>query len=129
METLLSILLSTNSLTPWSRVLLEKLKGPHLVNKFPPVYGPRSFITTLTSVRHLPLSRARSIPPTTLHPTSLRSVLILSSHLRLSLHSGLFASGLPTKLLNALLLSLIRATRPAHRFLLNFNNGKCKLNF
>jgi hypothetical protein len=32
-------LLSTYLLTPWSRVLLEKLTGLQLVKKFPPFYG------------------------------------------------------------------------------------------
>jgi hypothetical protein len=43
-------------LTPWSRVLLEKLTGPQLVKKFPAFYGTRRFITTFTTVRHLSLS-------------------------------------------------------------------------
>jgi len=37
-----------NYLTPFSRVLLEKLTGFHLV-KFPAVYGTQRFITTFTS--------------------------------------------------------------------------------
>jgi len=31
--------LHTYSLTPWSRILLEKLTGPWLVKKFPAFYG------------------------------------------------------------------------------------------
>jgi len=42
--------------TPWSRVLLEKLTGLHLVKKFPAFYGTRRFIIALTSARHLSLS-------------------------------------------------------------------------
>jgi hypothetical protein len=37
--------LLTSSLTPWSRLLLEKLTGSQLVKKFPPFYGTRRFIT------------------------------------------------------------------------------------
>jgi hypothetical protein len=37
--------LVTYSLTPWSRVLLEKLSGSQLVKKFPTFYGTQRFIT------------------------------------------------------------------------------------
>ena len=48
---------------PRNRVLLEKLTGPQLVKKFPGFYGTRKFITTFTSVRHLPYPEpARSSP-------------------------------------------------------------------
>ena len=43
-------------LTPWCRVLLEKLTGLQLVKKFPAFHGTRRFITTLTSVCQLSLS-------------------------------------------------------------------------
>ena len=43
-------------LTPWSRVLLEKLTGSQVVKKFPAFYGTRKFITVLTSARQLFLS-------------------------------------------------------------------------
>ena len=93
--------LLTYLLTPWCRVLLEKLTGLHLVKKFPAFYGTRKFITALTSVRHLSLSCASPIQSTYPHPTSWRSILILSTHLRLGLPSGLFPSGFPTKTLYA----------------------------
>jgi hypothetical protein len=67
-------------LTPWSRVLLEKLTAPHLNSSKspPPFYGTRRFITPFTRARHRSLSWTRatqSMP----HNTSWRSILILSS--------------------------------------------------
>jgi hypothetical protein len=53
------------------------------------------------------------------HPTSRRSILILSYHLSLGLPSGLLPSGFPTKSQYAPLLSPIRATYPVHNSLLN----------
>ena len=86
-------------LTPRCRILLEKLTGLNLVKKFPTFYGTRRFITALTSVHHLSLSWASPIQSIYLHPTSCRSILILSTHLRLGLPSGLFPTGFPTKTL------------------------------
>jgi len=43
-------------LTPWSRVLLEKLPGSAASQEIPRIFGTRSFITLLTSARHLSLS-------------------------------------------------------------------------
>ena len=84
-------------LTPWSRVLLEKLASLQLVKNFPAFYGNRRFLTALTSARHLSLSWASPIQFSYPYPTSWRSILILSSHLRLGLPGGLFPSGFPTK--------------------------------
>ena len=105
-------------LTPWCRVLLEKLIGLQLV-KFPAFHGTRRFVTALTSVRHLSLSWAIPIQSIYPHPTSWRSVLI-STHLRLGLPSGLLPSGFLTKTLYTPLSSPIRATCPAHLILLDF---------
>ena len=83
----------------WCRVLLEKLTGLQLVKKFPAIHGIRRFITALTSVRHLSLPWAGPIQSIYPHPTSCRSILILSTHLHLGLPSGLLPSSVPTKTL------------------------------
>ena len=110
--------LLTYLLTPWCRVLLEKLTGLQLVKNFPAFHGTRRFITALTSVCHLSLSCASPIQSIYPHPTSWRSILI-STHLRLGLHSGLLPSGFPTKTLYTPISSPIRATCPAHLILLD----------
>ena len=61
---------SCSILTPWNRVLLEKLTGFQLVKKFPEFYGYRSFITAATSARQLSLSWVSSIQSIPPHPTS-----------------------------------------------------------
>ena len=112
--------LLTYLLTPWCRVLLEQLTGLQLVKKFPAFHGTRKFITALTSARHLSLSWASPIQSIYPHPTSWRSIIKLSTHLRLGLPSGYFPSGFPTKTLYTPLSSPIRATCPAYLILLDF---------
>ena len=103
-------------LTPWCRVPLEKLTGLQLVKKFPAFYGTRRFITSFTSARHQSLSWANSIQVMPPQPTSLRSIVMLSSHPRLGLSSGLFPSSFPTKTLYTPLLSHLACymPRPSH---------------
>ena len=98
-------------LTPSCRVLLEKLTGLQLVKKYPEFHETQRFITALTSVRHLSLSWASPIQSIYPHPTSWRSILILSTHLRLGLPSGLLPSGFPTKNLYTPLSFPIRAAK------------------
>jgi hypothetical protein len=110
----------TYLLTPWSRVLHEKQSALQLVKELPAFYGTRRFLTTLTSARHPSLSSASPIQSSHPHPSSWRSIVILSSHLRLGLPRGslflrfhqqnpLHTSPFP-----------IRATWPAHLNLLDF---------
>ena len=104
--------LLTYLLTPWCRVLLEKLTGSLLVKKFPAFHGTRRLITALTSVRHLSLPWASPIQSIYPHPTSWRSILILSTHLRLVLPSGLLPSGFPSM-------------KGIHRVIVQLDNYKC----
>jgi hypothetical protein len=99
----LSIFLCRNSglilcdwLTIWSWALLERPRDVRPLGSFPAFHGTRRFNTEFTTVLHLFLSLARPIQSTSPHPTSTRSILILSTHLRLGLLSGLFPSGFPT---------------------------------
>ena len=108
----------TYLLTPWSRVLLEKLTGFQLVKKFPAFYGTRNFITAFISARHLSLSWASHSIPT--HPTSWRSTLILFSHLRMVLSSGIFPSGFPPRNLYTPLSSPIGTTCSVHLIMYTF---------
>jgi hypothetical protein len=75
----------TYLLTPWSRVLLEKLTDSAASQEIPHIFGTRRFLTICTSVRHLSLSWANSTQSPQPPPTSWRSILILSSHLRLGM--------------------------------------------
>ena len=85
-ETALPLL--TYLFTPWSRGFPKKLTSPQQLKKFSAFCTIWRFITAFTTARHLSLSWVRSIQSMP-HPTSLKSILILSSHLRLGLPSGL----------------------------------------
>jgi hypothetical protein len=70
----------------------------------------------------LPCSQEPSTGPYPVHPTPLRSILILSSHLRLGLPRGLFPSGFATKILYAYLFSpkeSVQVRGPVKHFVTN----------
>ena len=77
--TTISIKLAPYLLTPWSRVLLEKLAGSAASQEIPNIFGTRRFITIFTSARHLSLSWANSIQSSQPPPTSWRSIFNWSS--------------------------------------------------
>jgi len=80
-------------LIPCSRAPLEKLTATQLLKIFSAFCGTRRFITVFTTAHHSTLSWVICIQSTTSHIISLRSVLILSSHLCVSLLSNLVPSG------------------------------------
>jgi len=88
--------------------------------EIPRISRNRRFITELTSFRHLSLSWASPIQSIYPHPTSWRSILILSTHLYLGLPSGLFHFRFPHQNPTHTPLLTIRATCAAHLILLGF---------
>jgi len=78
-------------LTPGSKVLLDKLTGPHLFKGFSVFYGTRKFITALASAFHPPLNWARLVQ-SILHKTYWRSTLILYFYLHLRFPKGIYPS-------------------------------------
>ena len=101
-------------ITLWYRFSFEKPSFLQLVKEFHPFHGTRWFITALTSVRHLSLSWASPIQSIYPNATSWRYIVILSTHVRLGLPSGLLQNQFPNQDPIHPLSSPIRTTLPAH---------------
>ena len=107
------------NITPRSRSLPEKLTGPQLVEEFPSFYRTRGCINHIHTSQPLVPVLSQIDPTRVSQRTSWKSILILSSHLRLDLSSCVLPSCFPTKTLYAPLFSPIPCTCPAHLSLLN----------
>jgi hypothetical protein len=81
--------------------------------EFPKICGSRRFIFVSRRALHCSLSRVKSLQSIPLHPISLGSILVLSSHLRLGLPNSFFPYGFPTEDLHIFLFSPMSATYPA----------------
>ena len=102
-----SLSLRTYLLTSWSRVLLEKLTGSAASQEIPrTLWNPKVHHHIHKCPPYVPI--LNQLHPISTPPTSRRSILILSSHLRLGLPNVLFPSGFPTRILCTPLPSPIR---------------------
>jgi hypothetical protein len=99
-------------LTPWSWALLEKPPVTQILHNFPTFYETRRFIAVFTRALQWSVSWTRLIQFIPPHYIPQRSILILSSHLRVCLPRGLSLSSFPIKILHAFIFSPIRATCP-----------------
>jgi hypothetical protein len=72
----------------WSRIILEKLTVTKLAKKFPTSYVTRRLITAFTTEHHWSLPEWIQFTP--FQPTSLRSILLLSSYVAKSPLGAMF---------------------------------------
>jgi hypothetical protein len=98
----------------WSLLKFKGIKNAYLLFDWYVVYVGDASVW---------VSDARSIESTSPHPTSPRSILILSTHLRLGLPSDLFPAGFPTNNLYAFFSSpLCYMARPSHPPRFDYSN-------
>jgi hypothetical protein len=93
-----------NKLRHWKNVFTLNIpfSAPHAYDLVVLTYltHPRKILLCAANRKSRRLIRTPYVPP---HPTALRPILILSTHLHFGLPCGLFPSGFPTKILYALL--------------------------
>jgi hypothetical protein len=87
----------------WIWALPEKLPIVQPFRKIPAIWRNMKVHHRVHKSPPLVPILSHSIQTIPSHPISLRSILILSTHLRLGLPSGLFPSGFPTNILYAIL--------------------------
>ena len=119
-ETSLLTYLLTYSLTPWSRVLLEKLTGSATSQEIPRIsWNPKDHYSTQKCPPHLPiLNQLHPVPTTPSHFLKIHLKIILPS--TSGSRQCSISLSFPYQNLVHTLPSPIRATCPAHLILLYF---------
>jgi hypothetical protein len=92
-----------------SSMKLNQLGKPLVVQlpeNYAVFYRIRRFITVFARALHMLLTSVRLMQPMPSHPIPLGSILILSFHLCIGLHSGFVPSGVPVRMLYGFVISI-----------------------